>query len=40
MRIKEMIVNLESFDCKTYSPSVLKEKYGKGMENMDTDAKV
>lgn len=29
MRIKEMIVNLESFDCKTYSPSVLKEKYWK-----------
>ena len=30
MRIKEMIANLESFDCKTYSPSVLKEKYWKG----------
>ena len=30
MRIKEMIANLESFDCKTYSPSVQKEKYWKG----------
>ena len=41
MRIKEMIANLKSYDCKTNSPCQYQRKcIAKSVENMDAGVKV